>query len=703
MPLDNSQYGHVEDHATDYPLKLLIRFHHGLGDTVQLGVVLKHLRKYRPNWQVDVWCGRGKHSALIGLCHRVWHDKEQPQPVIEQYDRVVEPGFWEDRSHSEVVPNTKAMATLRDMFGIAWDASLGTYEIDVPRGTLEKSDDYLRSIGASRHSCEGRSPYHVIIFQYQGNTSPQRKNLAHWQVECLCDQVLKAGRVPIILDWDGRSPLPDGKTIHCPGVAKREGESDLWGGFGSGDAATIAALIQLSEAFIGVDSGPAKCASATDTPSLVCWSGHHPMNFHDPAPNTWHLVPQDHWRLEPLSDRCQAYPPGENKNDRPDYPSLGRFFRDNYQVLTYEHGPHGQLWQSQRWLAKVLGQPVPTRNIEYVVPGGIGDSVWALHKIQAVNRKVNPCTECDGQGGIFDPPSVEHGARWHHSCDECDGTGSAPIDIILSGDPQKEVDNRAVPFLKRFKFIRSVRVLDIPVLQDQHNPADRQGRYRYQPDGLQGSHYFLTPNHALERGTRLENWLPDVPVDWDVMEQFNYTHDTKQARIEKGFAMCDPGFVAFYLGPLAGNTEEGHNRGPIWTPDDWMRLASKIEETGRTIAIVGAEYDRSYFDKYFKGAKWRDFIGGFEIGETFSFLTYCDCLVSYQCGLAIVHHYLGGNVVSWWRADQDSIHPNRKICFDERMASAWCNPKYLDNYIPLIYGRQTADEIFEMIQKKHWI
>ncbi len=36
-------------------MNVLIEFAHGLGDAVQFSVVLKHLRKYKPDWNIDVW------------------------------------------------------------------------------------------------------------------------------------------------------------------------------------------------------------------------------------------------------------------------------------------------------------------------------------------------------------------------------------------------------------------------------------------------------------------------------------------------------------------------------------------------------------------------------------------------------------------------------------------------------------------------
>lgn len=51
---------------------ILLKFRHGLGDGIQLTAVLRHLRHYHPDWNVDVETLVGKHSAFRGLCRKVY-------------------------------------------------------------------------------------------------------------------------------------------------------------------------------------------------------------------------------------------------------------------------------------------------------------------------------------------------------------------------------------------------------------------------------------------------------------------------------------------------------------------------------------------------------------------------------------------------------------------------------------------------------
>lgn len=66
---------------------ILIVFRHGLGDAVQFTAVLRHLRRHRPDWAVDVAALVGKHSAFHSLCRRVFVLDREPVPRAN-YQRV---------------------------------------------------------------------------------------------------------------------------------------------------------------------------------------------------------------------------------------------------------------------------------------------------------------------------------------------------------------------------------------------------------------------------------------------------------------------------------------------------------------------------------------------------------------------------------------------------------------------------------------
>ncbi|MGE3779858.1 MAG: FkbM family methyltransferase [Pirellulaceae bacterium] len=267
------------------PERVLLDFRHGLGDAVQFGIVLRHLSQYRPQWIVDVKSLRGKHSALTAFCHASFHDGDVVFSA-DCYDRIVEVHWNEaDRGFADV-PSTKVSRCLIDEFGIAPDPELFDYRLPFGEAAGLLAARYLESICGGRELRDGRFP--VMLLHYQGNTAQSQKDLTHEAALALCDGAMQAGLVPVILDWDGRSPLPNGTTIFCP----QTGPGDIWGGFGSGDAETLAALIEQSALMVGIDSGPLHVAGGTTTPTYAVWTGHFPGQYFDHADNVTHYLPR---------------------------------------------------------------------------------------------------------------------------------------------------------------------------------------------------------------------------------------------------------------------------------------------------------------------------------------------------------------------------------------------------------------------------
>lgn len=267
---------------------VLLEFDHGLGDCVQLTVVLQHLQKLRPDWAVDVAGRPDKLSCWQGLCRMV---KPRSDDLDRRgYQEVIRLDWHECRTADGAAPSTKPTRCLREVFGITPQRELCRYQIEVAPAAQQRAGDYLASLCPAGPKSDGRFP--VVLIHYEGNTSADRKNLPHELVQDVCQTILDQQHVPVILDWDHRSPLPDGARIHCPAA-----DHPLWQGVGTGDAETLAALIEASTLMIGVDSGPLHVAGATTTPTIGVWTHHHPVHFFDLAENVFHLVPGDHESL----------------------------------------------------------------------------------------------------------------------------------------------------------------------------------------------------------------------------------------------------------------------------------------------------------------------------------------------------------------------------------------------------------------------
>lgn len=271
------------------PLPILIEFDHGLGDAVQLTAVLAHLKHERPHWTIDVASLRGKHTAFTGLCRQsliIDHD-----PIDRKaYAQVYRLHWHECHCDKPDEPSTKTTRCLREVFGIEPDPTLCRYSIQT---TVEaKVAAYQALSQYCDRPADAKDDFRTVLIHYQGNTSNDRKDLTHELIQELCDIINAAGFTPVILDWDNRSPLPNGTTIHNPGQSH-----PLWNGHGTGDALALAALIESSTLMIGVDSGPLHVAGATTTPTIAVWTGHHPVHYFDLADNVLHLVPAEHPKL----------------------------------------------------------------------------------------------------------------------------------------------------------------------------------------------------------------------------------------------------------------------------------------------------------------------------------------------------------------------------------------------------------------------
>lgn len=307
------------------PLNVLISLHrgYGLGDAVQQSAVLRHVKKYRPHWVVDLQAEEGRHCIGRGIVTNHFEFGKNPDSN-KIYDAEVEILLYDTWANWHDRPNTRVSSCLRDRFGIDWDSELSRYRIDVrPEVTAEVRRRWTSFISWLPH--QGKR---TVAIHYKGDSSAARKDLSDAQADAICAHVLSFGCAPLLLDWRGVSPLV--KRLEY-GRTGGTAWSRLWGA----DAEYNCAVIRECAAFVGIDSGPSKCASSTDVPSLVIWTGHHPAPFHDPAPNTTHLVPRDYHGLEPVVNDAGVI----------------KFFESHYSVRQYDQDP---VLEIKKWLEETL-------------------------------------------------------------------------------------------------------------------------------------------------------------------------------------------------------------------------------------------------------------------------------------------------------------------------------------------------------------
>lgn len=313
-------------------IHVLVSLHkgYGLGDAVQMSAVLRHLRKYRPHWLIDYQAETGKETVGRGIAHNIL-TYGQPYPS-SYYDAEAQICLYDTWANWGDRPNTRVSSCLHENFGLGWDRACGRYRVNVRRWAIDAARALLYGIvdgtdGSRRQRQDGvtldrpRRDGKVVAIHYQGMSSGPMKNLTDGQAYEIYEWIERIGHTPVILDWKNTSNLPLWR-ITTP---------SSWGA----DAEMVCAVISQCAAFIGIDSGPGKCAAATETPSLIVWTGHHPACFHDPAPNTTHLVPLGYHGLKPV---C---------NDR----GVINWFEANYDTRVYGSDPVPEI---KRWVTEVL-------------------------------------------------------------------------------------------------------------------------------------------------------------------------------------------------------------------------------------------------------------------------------------------------------------------------------------------------------------
>lgn len=319
--------------------------------------------------------------------------------------------------------------------------------------------------------------------------------------------------------------------------------------------------------------------------------------------------------------------------------------------------------------------------MKILVPQGIGDSIWCLFKAQSLANK--------------------HDKK---------------IDIRIGVWHVNEMEARAKEFLRKFRFVNSV---DLYVMPRNNNdgpmllpgpPADQNGYYRYIPDGAKYKDidYAMLPNAPLEKGVRLENWLPELEINWDIMNEFQWTNWEVDAA--RSFSKEHGEYVVFFMGGQENNTTSGHNRNGYWTPEEWIELGERLHATyGVKIVVVGTTWDESYYKnniepKVADKPYWINRINHWEIGTTLVICKWSRFVISYQSGIGIVSHYLNVPLAIFWRPKGDSISPNSYVSFEENMATAWANPRLINEgkIMPCIYTKHKVDDIMQFAKNNKW-
>jgi len=315
-------------------MKLLLRFGHGLGDNAQFAIVLKHLKKYHPDWNIDIEVPQGTTSFFTGLCRNADAIEssilkslriakycsiisamygyngmkiENTEEYTKKYDQVIDVSFSMPKTNFDSVPSTKTTECITETFHMEPIKALYQYQVNIIEKDRDKVDHYTTKILKGDFAIIHYIPRLQVRYF---------KSFEVETLEKICKKIIKNKLVPVILDWKNESSLPDQKAIFCP-----ERNHWLWEGNSWAEAGRLAALIERAKLYIGIDSGPTHIAGTTKTPSIAVWTTHHPINYYDGMnSNVLHLLPNnaDDF-IHSQEDREVAI----------------KFFKKNYKYLHY--------------------------------------------------------------------------------------------------------------------------------------------------------------------------------------------------------------------------------------------------------------------------------------------------------------------------------------------------------------------------------
>jgi len=250
-----------------------IQFYHGLGDAVQLSIVLKHL-------PVNTYVKTHNHlQALFPLpinpdtntIYPFWEEGyENSLSKPESLKKLLfSGGIWEPQWKH--LPPTKVTRCLTREFQIVPDPTL--YQYELPVFDNELANDFLADKG------------NYMLIHANGITSRTRKDLTDDEIYYFIELVKSQGFTPILLDFYNYLTHIDCERTNIPFSVE-----------------ALGTLLIKAKRLIGIDSGPEHMSLAYGTPTTIVWKEWCPFHNIDPHPwlDNWitndvfkHFIPMD--------------------------------------------------------------------------------------------------------------------------------------------------------------------------------------------------------------------------------------------------------------------------------------------------------------------------------------------------------------------------------------------------------------------------
>lgn len=176
--------------------------------------------------------------------------------------------------------------------------------------------------------------------------------------------------------------------------------------------------------------------------------------------------------------------------------------------------------------------------------------------------------------------------------------------------------------------------------------------------------FFLSANEHLEKGIRIEEWLPDLPATFKIDYDTPWEHKDLAWKMVVNHGVCIGIYTSAYSNARNWNG---------WMAKEWINFIGRIHQvrSDATFFIIGAEYDTGTPGEIME---WMDenlvnYVNtiGQPLTVVVELLKLMDLFCGFPSGLSILNATLGKRGIMFYPP---------KL---ERMINAWADPKMIAN------------------------
>lgn len=244
---------------------------------------------------------------------------------------------------------------------------------------------------------------------------------------------------------------------------------------------------------------------------------------------------------------------------------------------------------------------------------------------------------------------------------------------------------RTVPYLEMLPRVASAkygefRYEEIMYFQDAVGIPHIAPTWEEVNNKLNGGRMLIAPNYHLERGRRLEEWLPDLPCEFHYEIKTQPLDLVRADRLLEGMARPVWGIsAASYRGSEAWKT---------WGYPEWSRfLKAFLAETGGSVLLLGGFWDDLTASLSDDG--YKDIVGKTSIGSTVELLKQLDGYIGFSSGLGVIRTVLKKPVFMLW--------PDHQV----ELSTSWAPPAMLEDQSYMTSLWRDPDLVLKQV--KRWL